>query len=100
MIVRFDNDAIRKRKVEASIGVAGDKETAPAGSSEAAVIVSQSKKHQKETGEVPVFPNADTIANAREKEQKAAPPAPVPELNLEAAKAAQKNPNAGGSEAS
>jgi protein phosphatase PTC1 len=89
MIVRFDNDALKKRKTEASIGVAGDKETAPAGTSEADAIVTQAKKHQEETGEVLAMVNADAIAEEQEEE---ANTAPGPELNLEAAKAAQKNP--------
>jgi protein phosphatase PTC1 len=62
MVVRFDNRALRQRKNEAAMGVDGDQATLKGGVTEADAIVAHAKKSVG------------------------------PELNIEAAKAAQKNP--------
>ena len=54
MIVRFDNDALKARRLEASIGVQGDAATGTAGESEADALVEKVKRHIDETGEMPV----------------------------------------------
>lgn len=53
MIVRFDNDALKARRLEASIGVQGDATTGTAGESEADALVDKVKRHIDETGEMP-----------------------------------------------
>lgn len=63
MIVRFDNNALKARKTEASIGVQGDAATGTKGESEADAIVDAVKKQIDETGEVPPMVEASTVSN-------------------------------------
>jgi len=84
MVVRFDNKALRQRKNEAAMGVEGDQATVKGGITEADAIV---KKAQKTMGE----PEASVEGASKELVMEAAHAEPGPELNLEAAKAAQKN---------
>jgi len=53
MIVRFDNDALKARRLEASIGVQGDATTGTTGESEADVLVEKAKRQVDEAGEMP-----------------------------------------------
>jgi protein phosphatase PTC1 len=53
MIVRFDNDALKARRLEASIGVQGDAATGTAGESEADALVEKAKRYVDEAGEIP-----------------------------------------------
>ncbi|KAF2643825.1 PP2C-domain-containing protein [Massarina eburnea CBS 473.64] len=84
MIVRFDNKALKQRKTEAQLGV--DKDPSKAGISEADAIVSQARKEVGESDQPIENAAAEMIKEEEEGE-------PGPELNIEAAKAAQKNPS-------
>jgi len=85
MVVRFDNKAVRQRKNEGTIGVEGDPVTAKGNITEAEAIVAQARKSIGEPQQSVESAAADIIREEEEKE-------PGPELNLDAAKAAQKNP--------
>jgi protein phosphatase PTC1 len=84
MVVRFDNRALRQRKNEAAMGVEGDHATVKGGVTEAESIVAQA---QKSIGE----PELSTESAAKQIIMEEAEAEPGPELNIEAAKAAQKN---------
>lgn len=84
MVVRFDNKALRQRKNEAAMGVDGDLATIKGGITEAEAIVAQA---QRTIGE----PEQSVESAAKEIIMKEAAPEPTPELNIDAAKAAQKN---------
>ncbi|KAF2817221.1 PP2C-domain-containing protein [Mytilinidion resinicola] len=84
MIVRFDNNALKQRKNESSMGVDGDHLTAKGGISEADAIVSQARKQLGgESGESVEKAASEMIVEEEEAE-------PGPELNAEALKAAHK----------
>ncbi|KAF2503046.1 PP2C-domain-containing protein [Lophium mytilinum] len=84
MVVRFDNNALKQRKNESSMGVDGDHLTAKGGISEADAIVSQARKQLGgESGESIEKAASEMIVEEEESE-------PGPELNAEALKAAQK----------
>ncbi|PVI05266.1 PP2C-domain-containing protein [Periconia macrospinosa] len=83
MVVRFDNKALKQRKTEAQLGVDKDSSAAKSGISEADAIVSQAKKELSESNVSMESAAAEIIKEEEEQE-------PGPELNLEAAKAAQK----------
>lgn len=85
MVVRFDNKAVRQRKNEGTIGVEGDALTARGNVTEAEAIVAQARKSIGDPQQSVESAAAEIIQEEEEKE-------PGPELNLEAAKAAQKNP--------
>lgn len=85
MVVRFDNKAVRQRKNEGTIGVEGDPLTAKGNMTEAEALVAQARKSIGESTQSLESAAAEIIQEEEEKE-------PGPELNLEAAKAAQKNP--------
>ncbi|KAI8943083.1 hypothetical protein NX059_001114 [Plenodomus lindquistii] len=84
MVVRFDNKALRQRKNEAAMGVDGDQATVQGGITEADAIVAQA---QKTIGE----PELSVEAATKEIIMEEAHTEPGPELNIEAAKAAQRN---------
>lgn len=84
MVVRFDNKALKQRKTEAQMGVDKDSSAGKTGISEADAIVSQAKKEMGEPNVSIEGAAAEIIKEEEEQE-------PGPELNLEAAKAAQKN---------
>jgi protein phosphatase PTC1 len=84
MVVRFDNRALRQRKNEAAMGVEGDQATVNGGVTEADAIVAQA---QKTIGE----PELSTEKAVKQIIMEEAEAEPAPELNVEAAKAAQKN---------
>lgn len=84
MVVRFDNKALRQRKNEATMGVDGDQATLKGGVTEAEAIVAQARKSISEDQSVESAAK-EVIMEETEGE-------PGPELNLDAAKAAQKNP--------
>lgn len=84
MVVRFDNKALRQRKNEAAIGVEGDQATVKGGVTEAEALVAQAKKSIGE-------PEVSVESAAKEIIMEEADAEPGPELNIEAAKAAQKN---------
>ncbi|KAF2005563.1 PP2C-domain-containing protein [Amniculicola lignicola CBS 123094] len=86
MVVRFDNKALRQRKNETPLGVEGDAPNA-GGISEADAIVAQARKQVGEP-EVPVEQAASQMIKEEEEQE------PGPELNIDAAKAAKKNPTA------
>jgi protein phosphatase PTC1 len=88
MIVRFDNKALKARKIESSIGVDGDS-GARSGPSEADAIVSQAKKTAGEPEQA-----VEKVAQSMIQEEEESEPGPeaTPTLNIEAAKAAQKHP--------
>jgi protein phosphatase PTC1 len=86
MIVRFDNKALKLRKTEAQMGV--DRDATKTGISEADAIVSQARKEVGES-EVPVESAAADMIKEEEEQE------PGPELNIDAAKAAQKHPGSG-----
>jgi protein phosphatase PTC1 len=85
MVVRFDNKAVRQRKNEGTIGVEGDALTARGNVTEAEAIVAQARKSIGSPEQSVESAAAEIIQEEEEKE-------PGPELNLEAAKAAQKHP--------
>jgi protein phosphatase PTC1 len=85
MVVRFDNKAVRQRKNEGTIGVEGDALTAKGNVTEAEAIVAQARKSIGSPEQSVESAAAEIIQEEEEKE-------PGPELNLEAAKAAQKHP--------
>ena len=85
MVVRFDNKAVRQRKNEGTIGVEGDALTARGNVTEAEAIVAQARKTIGNPEQSVESAAAKIIQEEEEKES-------GPELNLEAAKAAQKNP--------
>jgi protein phosphatase PTC1 len=85
MVVRFDNKALRQRKNEAGMGVEGDPATLKGGVTEAEAIVAQARKSI--SGEA----DQSTEKVAKEIIMEEAEAEPGPELNLEAAKAAQKH---------
>ncbi|KAH6625425.1 protein phosphatase-like protein 2C [Boeremia exigua] len=85
MVVRFDNKAVRQRKNEGAIGVEGDPLTARGNMTEAEAIVAQARRSIGEPQQS-VESAAAKIIQEEEKTE------PGPELNLDAAKAAQKNP--------
>lgn len=64
MIVRFDNNALRARRTEASIGVQGDAATGTKGESEADALVESVKRQIDETGEVPPMVEANKQESA------------------------------------
>ncbi|KAH7380373.1 phosphatase 2C-like domain-containing protein [Phaeosphaeria sp. MPI-PUGE-AT-0046c] len=84
MVVRFDNKALRQRKNEAGMGVEGDQATLKGGVTEAEAIVAQARKSIGE-------PEQSVESAANEIIMEEAEAEPGPELNLDAAKAAQKN---------
>jgi len=84
MVVRFDNKALRQRKNEAGMGVEGDQATLKGGVTEAEAIVAQARKSIGE-------PEQSVESAAQEIIMEEAEAEPGPELNIEAAKAAQKN---------
>lgn len=81
MVVRFDNKALKQRKNESLMGVDSD-QTQP-GISEADAIVSQARKQMGESDQ-PIEQAAQQMIMEEEEQE------PGPELNIEAAKAAQK----------
>lgn len=85
MVVRFDNKAVRQRKNEGAIGVEGDPLTARGSVTEAEAIVAQARKSIAEPQQSVESAAAEIIQEEQKKE-------PGPELNIEAAKAAQKHP--------
>jgi protein phosphatase PTC1 len=85
MVVRFDNKAVRQRKNEGTMGVEGDALTAKGNVTEAEAIVAQARKSISEPPQPIEKAAAEMIQEEEEKE-------PGPELNLDAAKAAQKHP--------
>jgi protein phosphatase PTC1 len=85
MVVRFDNRALRQRKNEAAMGVDGDQATLKGGVTEADAIVAHAKKSVGEPEQSVESATKEIIMEENEAE-------PGPELNIEAAKAAQKNP--------
>lgn len=85
MVVRFDNKALRQRKNEAAMGVDGDQATLKGGVTEAEAIVAQAKKSISD-------PEQSVESAAKEIIMEEAEAEPGPELNIDAAKAAQKNP--------
>ncbi len=92
MVVRFDNKALRQRKNEAAMGVEGDQATLKGGVTEADAIVAQAKKSIGEPEQSVESTAKEIIMEDAEGEHTQEQNAKVPELNLEAAKAAQKNP--------
>lgn len=82
MIVRFDNKALKQRKIEAQLGVDGD--PMKPGISEADAIVSQARKQMGEPDQPVESAAAEMIMEEEESE-------PGPELNVDALRAAQKN---------
>jgi len=90
MVIRFDNKLIKEQRQAHNIGVEGDPETLKGTISEADAIVSSVKKLQDEGAVVEPTPNAvdEAHMNSIKEEQKAHDAAP--ELNPDAAKAAQK----------
>ncbi|KAF2654640.1 protein phosphatase 2C isoform beta [Lophiostoma macrostomum CBS 122681] len=82
MVVRFDNKALRQRKIESSIGVDGDHPKT--GISEADAIVSQAKQKIGEPDQSVESAASEMIMEEEESE-------PGPELNAEAVKAARKD---------
>lgn len=84
MVVRFDNKALRQRKNDAAMGVDGDQVTMKGGITEAESIVAQARKSIGE-------PEQSVEAATKEIIMEEAEAEPGPELNLDAAKAAQKN---------
>ncbi|KAH7092015.1 protein phosphatase-like protein 2C [Paraphoma chrysanthemicola] len=85
MVVRFDNKALRQRKNEAGMGVEGDPATVKGGITEAEAIVAQARKSIGE-------PEQSVESAAKEIIMEESEAEPGPELNIEAVKAAQKNP--------
>jgi protein phosphatase PTC1 len=84
MVVRFDNKALRQRKNEAAMGVEGDQATVKGGVTEADAIVAQARKSIGE-------PDQSVESAAKQIIMEESEAEPGPELNIEAAKAAQKN---------
>jgi protein phosphatase PTC1 len=84
MVVRFDNKALRQRKNEAGMGVEGDQATLKGGVTEAEAIVAQARKSIGDSEQSAEGATKEIIMEESEAE-------PGPELNMEAAKAAQKN---------
>lgn len=84
MVVRFDNKALRQRKNEAAMGVDGDQATVKGGITEAEAIVAQARKSIGEPEQSVESATKEIIMEEAEAE-------PGPELNIDAAKAAQKN---------
>ncbi|KAF2851762.1 protein phosphatase-like protein 2C [Plenodomus tracheiphilus IPT5] len=84
MVVRFDNKALRQRKNEAAMGVDGDQATIKGGITEADAIVAQAQKTIGEPEQSVETATKQIIMEEAHKE-------PGPELNIDAAKAAQKN---------
>lgn len=82
MVVRFDNKALKQRKMEAELGVDMGAKT---GVSEAEAIVSQAKKDNGIETESVEKVAEEVIMEEEEAE-------PGPELDLNAAQAAQKVP--------
>ncbi|KAF2029238.1 protein phosphatase-like protein 2C [Setomelanomma holmii] len=85
MVVRFDNKALRQRKNEAGMGVEGDPATMKGGITEAEAIVAQARTSIGE-------PDQSVESAAKEIIMEESEAEPGPELNIEAVKAAQKNP--------
>ncbi|KAF1849319.1 PP2C-domain-containing protein [Cucurbitaria berberidis CBS 394.84] len=85
MVVRFDNKALRQRKNEAAMGVDGDQATLKGGVTEAEAIVAQAKKSIGDSSQ-------SVESTAKEIIMEEARAEPGPELNIDAAKAAQKHP--------
>jgi protein phosphatase PTC1 len=85
MVVRFDNKALRQRKLDAAMGVEGDQSTVKGGITEADAIVAQARKSIGGEAEIPVESAAQEII------MEEADAEPGPELNIDAAKAARKN---------
>ncbi|KAF2122839.1 protein phosphatase-like protein 2C [Lophiotrema nucula] len=88
MIVRFDNKALKQRKMESLLGVDGDQPGSKAGISEADAIVLQAKKQVGEPDQ-PIERAAEQMIMEEEENEEQEP---GPELNVEAVKNAQKNP--------
>ncbi|KAF2269883.1 PP2C-domain-containing protein [Lojkania enalia] len=86
MIVRFDNKALKQRKNESLLGVDGDP-GAKTGISEADALVSQARKQMGEPEQAIESAAAEMIMEEEEMSE------PGPELNVDALKAAQKNPS-------
>jgi protein phosphatase PTC1 len=84
MVVRFDNKALRQRKNDAAMGVDGDQATMKGGITEAESIVAQARKSIGE-------PEQSVESAAKSIIMEEAEAEPGPELNIDAAKAAQKN---------
>jgi protein phosphatase PTC1 len=85
MVVRFDNKAVRQRKNESAMGVEGDPLTSRGNVTEAEAIVAQARKSIGDPQQSVESAAAEIIQEEEEKE-------PGPELNLDAARAAQKHP--------
>jgi len=93
MIVRFDNKALQQSQEGKDIGVDGDPLSKTGGISEAEAIVSETKKHLEEGGEVPPLPlsrpSTNDVIGEVEKHQETGP-----ELNPAALQAARKKADA------
>ncbi|KAF2452083.1 PP2C-domain-containing protein [Karstenula rhodostoma CBS 690.94] len=87
MVVRFDNKALKQRKIEAQLGVDRDPPGTKPGISEADAIVAQAKREVGEP-EVSVESAAKEVIREEDGEQEEN----GPELNADAVKAARKNP--------
>ncbi|KAF2462193.1 phosphatase 2C-like domain-containing protein [Lineolata rhizophorae] len=83
MIVRFDNHALKQRRMESSVGVDGDGSAAKGGISEVDAIISQAKKSMGESTEQLDRGAAEMIAEEEEVAEAG------PELNPDALKEAQ-----------
>lgn len=89
MVIRFDNQALKARKRDSTIGVEGDMDTSKVGISEADAIVSEAKKSMDGGSEEAARPVApETIPEGVEPDSK---DVSVPKLNEAAVKAAQKH---------
>jgi protein phosphatase PTC1 len=103
MIVRFDNNALRARRTEASIGVQGDAATGMKGESEADALVESVKRQIDETGEVPPMVEANKQESAggggdvmADIEEEGEEEGEVPELNEEPLEEAREKARAHG----
>jgi protein phosphatase PTC1 len=90
MVIRFDNEALKARKRDSTIGVEGDVDTSKLGISEADAIVSEAKKSMDGGAEELAASSAapDTIPEGVEPDSEEVS---VPNLNEAAVKAAQKH---------
>jgi protein phosphatase PTC1 len=81
MVVRFNNQAIKALRTDASIGVEGDKGTGKGGISEADAIVEEARKHAQDPESIKEEDEGDVNISKGEDIK----------LNPEAPKAAVKN---------
>jgi len=89
MVIRFDNQALKARKRDSTIGVEGDLDTSKVGISEADAIVSEAKKSlDGRTDEAATSAAPYTIPEGVEPDSEEIS---VPKLNEAAVKAAQKH---------